>query len=857
MSPTEPVFSHRDADPLPFLCDGGTMGALIRRFDWTTSPLGPPAAWPQSLKTACDIVLTSKFPMFLAWGPDLRLIYNDGYSEILGDKHPKALGHAFQDVWAEIWEDVGALANRALAGEAVYFENLPLTLSRKGYPEQTWFTFSYSPLRDDSGLISGLLCACTETTQMVLGERRRMDEAERLRQLFDHAPGFMAVLRGPEHVFEMMNPAYLQLVGHRDLIGKTVREALPEVEGQGFFELLDEVYRTKQPFTGHSMQIQLQRSPGALVEERLLDFVFQPIVESDGSVSGIFAEGYDTTERRLAEIAARESEERFRLIADSAPVPMWVTRLDRQRSFVNVAYAEFIGTSYDEALTYDWRHRIHPEDAAGLVADSVAGEATLKPFVLEARYLRHDGEWRWLRSESQPRWGASGEHVGFIGVAHDITEAKEAQRRLLQLNEELEKRVAERTADLSAALDRLQAEVGERHRAEAALRQAQKMEAVGQLTGGIAHDFNNLLTPIMGGLDIIASRVDDERLKRLCDNALDSAKRGAKLTGQLLAFSRIQRISMAPISVNQVIENMQNLLRHTIAKEIVIEFRLEEDVPLGICDANQLENALLNLAINARDAMPAGGTLTISTKCVQLDGQPDAADGDYVCVAVSDTGEGMAEEVLSRATEPFFSTKPTGKGTGLGLAQVYGIARQSGGTLRIASEVGKGTIVELLLPAAGKDPKGSCARPAAPASAAINAAPADALLLVIDDDDDVRTFLSESLEELGYRVMSANCGEEGLRQIEARSPDLVLVDFAMPGMHGAEVASAARKLHPELPIIFVTGYAETEQLEGALGNDVPVLRKPFSIVQLSEAVEQQLPARAKRSSSLESQKTAS
>jgi signal transduction histidine kinase/ActR/RegA family two-component response regulator len=460
--------------------------------------------------------------------------------------------------------------------------------------------------------------------------------------------------------------------------------------------------------------------------------------------------------------------------------------------------------------------------------------------VLEARYLRHDGEWRWLRSESQPRWGPNGEHVGFIGVAHDITEAKEAEARLLQLNETLERRVAERTADLTAALDRLQAEVGERHRAEEALRQAQKMEAVGQLTGGIAHDFNNLLTPIMGGLDIIASRVDDERLKRLCENALDSARRGAKLTGQLLAFSRIQRISMAPVPVNAVIENMQNLLQHTIGKEILIETELEEPLPQGICDANQLENAILNLAINARDAMPGGGTLTISTGCVRLQGQPDAGDGDYVCILVRDTGEGMAEDVLARATEPFFSTKPTGKGTGLGLAQVYGIARQAGGTLRIESELGAGTTVRLLLPAADGPEKGACAARAEAAAVPVSEATPDALILVIDDDTDVRLFLKESLEELGYRTVVAEDGEEGLRKIESRQPDLVLVDFAMPGMHGADVARAARKLHADLPIVFVTGYAETQQLEAALGTDVPVLRKPFSIAELAEAVKEQL-----------------
>ncbi|HEX8049838.1 MAG TPA: PAS domain-containing protein, partial [Solirubrobacterales bacterium] len=528
---------------------------------WAKSPLGRPRTWPQALRTAAGIVLSTKFPMFLAWGPELRFLYNDGYAEILGDKHPAALGHAFEDIWAEVWEEVRPIAERAVAGETSFYEDLPLTLSRRGYPEQAFFTFSYSPLRDEATGIGGMLCTVVETTASVLAQRRRVSEAERLRQLFDRAPGFMAVLRGPDHVFEMTNSAYLQLVGHRDLVGKPVREALPEVEGQGFFELLDEVYRSGQPFTGRSMRIDLQPEPGAPVEEHLVDFVFQPMSEADGSIGGIFAEGYDVTERHLAETALRESEERFRLIADSAPVPMWVTKLDRKRSFVNRAYVEFLGISYEEAVDFDWRTVIHPEDAPRILAESIAGERSLEQFELVGRY-RSGGGWRWVRSVSQPRWGPQGEHIGFIGVAHDITGLKEAEAQLRELNETLERRVAERTADLSAALDRLQAEVGERIKAEEALRQAQKMEAVGQLTGGIAHDFNNLLTPVMGGLELIAARLDDPRLKRIAETALESTRRGAKLTGQLLAFSRIQRISMAPIDVNSVIEGMQRLLRH-------------------------------------------------------------------------------------------------------------------------------------------------------------------------------------------------------------------------------------------------------------------------------------------------------
>ncbi|HEX8481520.1 MAG TPA: PAS domain-containing protein [Allosphingosinicella sp.] len=823
-------------ESLSFLAGGGEMGERMRGYDWSCSPLGHPEAWPQSLKTAAGILLSSKFPMFLAWGPELRFLYNDAYADVLGGKHPAALGHAFEDVWADIWHDLEPLVRRAIAGESTYFENLPLTMTRKGFAEQTWFTFSYSPLRGDDGAAAGMLCVCTETTATVLAERERRNETERLRQLFDNAPGFMAVVRGPDHVFEMANASYQALVGRTDLIGKPVRQAVPEVEGQGLFEALDKVYSSGEPFSGRSVSVRLQRSPGGPREERLLDFVFQPIFDSNGAVSGIFADGYDVTERIVAETALRESEERFRLIADLAPVPMWVTKLDRRRSFVNRAYVEFLGITYEQAVDFDWRTVIHPEDSSRVVAESIAGEASLETFELVARY-RSRGEYRWIRSVSQPRWGPQGEHCGFIGVAHDITELKQAEAALREVNETLERRVTERTADLSAALDRLQAEVGERLKAEEALRQAQKMEAVGQLTGGIAHDFNNLLTPIMGGLELIAARVEEPRLKRIAETALESTRRGAKLTGQLLAFSRIQRISMAPVPVNAVIEAMQRLLRHTIGGEVTVETRLDEAAGHGICDANQLENAILNLAINARDAMPEGGTLTISTDRVELAAEPDHEAGQFVRIAIADTGHGMPPDVLARATEPFYSTKPLGKGTGLGLAQVYGIAQQAGGTLRIESEEGRGTTVCILLPAVAA-PAAAADAVSAGAAPTPRGAAAGARILVVDDDSDVRAFLAESLEGLGCTVISAASGAEGLEALREGAPDLALIDYAMPGMNGAEVARAARDLHPGLPIVFVTGYAESEQLEGALGGDVPVLRKPFSLEQLASAVEE-------------------
>jgi PAS domain S-box-containing protein len=815
-----------------FLAGGGEMGAAMRARDWSDTPLGPPEQWPEALKTAVGILLSSKFPMFLAWGSELSFLYNDGYIEILGAKHP-VLGRPFQQVWSEIWDEIGPLADRALAGEATYFENMPLVMLRKGYEEQVWFTFSYSPLRGDDGAVAGMFCACVETTDTVLAERRRIDEAERLRLLFDKAPGFMAVLRGPDHVFELANAAYAELVGSRDTVGKSVREALPEVAGQGFFDLLDQVYQTGQPFTGHSVELDLQPLPGGPVEKRWLDFVYQPIVDGDGAVSGIFVEGYDVTDRHTGELKLRESEERFRLVADSAPVPMWVTRLDRKRSFVNRAYIDFLGVSYEEAVEYDWRGRIHPEDAVRLLAESVAGEKSLAPFTLEGRYLRADGEWRRLRSESQPRWGPNGTHEGFIGVAYDVTESRAAEAALREVNETLERRVAERTADLSAALERLRDEVVDRERVEEALRQAQKMEAVGQLTGGIAHDFNNLLTPILGGLEMIAARIDDPRLKRVAEGALESSRRGAKLTGQLLAFSRVQRLAMRPVEVNLVISNLRQILAHTIGPEIEISTRLDAAVGSVICDENQLENAILNLAINARDAMDGDGTLTIATGLNEEAGGPDLEAGRYVCVTVEDDGCGMPPEVRARALEPFFSTKPVGKGTGLGLAQVYGVARQSGGTVRIDSVVGRGTCVRILLPEANHDPR---SQPRAEQAPAVAAEIASARILVVDDDPDVRDFLVDALEDLGHRVDSCDSGEAALARLPGDCPDLLLLDFAMPGMNGAEVARAAREICPHLPILVVTGFAESEQLDAALGPDVRVLRKPFTIDALAAAI---------------------
>lgn len=305
--------SSAPVSTLAFLSGGGSTGALMRERDWSESPLGPPDTWPQSLRSIVNLLLNSQFPMFVAWGPELGFLYNDAYSVIMGVKHPDALGRRFHDIWAEIWDALLPSIEQARHGNATYHENLPLTINRRGYDEQTWFTFSYSPVRDESGGVAGMFCAVTETTDQVLAERHRVQELNRLRRLFQQAPGLIAVLREPEHVYEIANDAYLRLVGRKDLRGLPIREALPELEGQGFFELLDQVYSTGEPYIGRETPVKLQRMPGGPLEERIVNFVFQPLVDHRGKTNGIFIEGNDVTEAVQAHRALQVSENELKV----------------------------------------------------------------------------------------------------------------------------------------------------------------------------------------------------------------------------------------------------------------------------------------------------------------------------------------------------------------------------------------------------------------------------------------------------------------------------------------------------------------------------------------------------------------
>ena len=405
----------------------------------------------------------------------------------------------------------------------------------------------------------------------------------------------------------------------------------------------------------------------------------------------------------------------------------------------------------------------------------------------------------------------------------------------------LEEMVAERTRELEAANRRLTDEIAEREQMQAALQQAQKMEAVGRLTGGVAHDFNNLLAAVLGNLELAMAKVTNEAALRLLGKAERAALRGAKLTRQLLAFSRVQHLDPQTVDLNALVASMGELLVRTIGT-VRVKMALEPQLWPATADPSQVELVLLNLALNGRDAMRGGGRLTIATGNVAADDPErpqELAAGDYIRVSVGDTGTGMSEEVLAKAFEPFFTTKDVGEGTGLGLSQVYGIVRQSGGTVTISSELGRGTTVTIYLPRAAA----AAASERAPAAAdGARVRHQGAAILVVDDDPDVRALVAAELESLGYVVTAADSGRQALKILaDGAQPDLLLVDYAMPELTGIEVARRVRIMRPGLRALFMTGFAKAEELERSADLS-RILRKPFTRFALEAAVEATLGA---------------
>ncbi|MDB5553318.1 MAG: hybrid sensor histidine kinase/response regulator [Rhizobium sp.] len=962
------------------------MSRLMRAHDWAATPLGPVQTWPVGLKVALRMMLTSRFEMWLGWGPDMAFFYNDAYRPTLGVKHPNALGRPTREVWREIYSDVeGRFKSVMEHGVSTWDKALLLLLERSGYPEETYHTFSYSPLISDAGVIEGLLCVVSEETERVITERRletlrtlttallpvrtRQDIAEavntalrtnthdfpfsflhffdqaepegplgqaawpfkeariglgrsitlpldgilqdpprgawaippreavvhplykaaqrspvgalvlglnpyrgktgdiktgdiesflqlistliagalnsvdsyaqeaeeiaRLQALFEQSPSFIAVLRGPAHRYELVNAQYTQLIGHRDVLGKSIRDALPEIEGQGFYELLDSVYLSGKPYIGQSVPVMLQRSAGAPPEGRYVDFVYQPTRDQSGEINGIFVEGIDVTEAHDAVAALRESEQQFRTLAEAMLNHVWTATPDGNLDWFNSRVYEYSGTKPGELDGSNWATIVHRDDLEAAGNAWAVALASGNTYEAEFRLRNAGGSYRWHIARAVALRNEDNVIVRWIGTNTDIHEQVTVTQSLADLNATLEEQVTERTNELMAA--------------EASLRQSQKMEAVGQLTGGIAHDFNNLLAGITGSLELLATRIAQGRLDaapRYMDAARSAANRAAALTQRLLAFSRRQTLDARPVNVNKLVGEMEDLIRRTAGPGISLEVVGAGGVWTVLVDANQLENALLNLCINARDAMPDGGRITIETANKWLDDRAarerDLAPGQYVSLCVTDTGTGMTEEVISRAFDPFFTTKPLGQGTGLGLSMIYGFIRQSGGQVRIYSELGSGTTMCLYLPRyTGVEADDQAAKMYATPDFTGHGE----TVLVVDDEPMIRMLIVDVLEEAGYKAIEANDGAAGLKILQSDTRiDLMITDVGLPGgMNGRQVADAGRALRPGLKVLFITGYAENAVVSnGHLDQGMQVMTKPFAVEMLGNKIREMI-----------------
>ncbi len=533
-------------------------------------------------------------------------------------------------------------------------------------------------------------------------------------------------------------------------------------------------------------------------------------------------------EQGRAALAASEAE--LRTVADALPSLIAFVDRDRCYRFANRAYEAWFGRPLSDVVGKPVIEVVGPA-AYALRADGIERALRGEEVRMELPWPHPDGRHRDAEIRYMPRRDAAGDIDGFHIFVLDITERKVTENLLSD-------RVAERTAALEA-------EIAARDRVEAALRQSQKMEAVGQLTGGIAHDFNNMLTGVIGAMDIIKRRLKDGRyddLDRFLDAATTSAQRAAALTARLLAFSRQQSLDAKPTDIDALLRSLEDLLRRTIPENVALRIVSDESVDTAIVDANQLENAILNLAINARDAMPDGGQLTIESRVVDLDDayvakQPDIEPGRYVIVSVSDSGVGMAPELLEKAFDPFFTTKPIGQGTGLGLSMVYGFARQSGGQVRIHSQIGRGTTVSIYLRASTE---ASDTGPRAPVADAPDGNGQSVLL--VEDDPSVRMLVRDVLEELSYRAIEAEEATAAIAILRSDAPiDLMVSDVGLPGINGRQLAEIARSHRPDLPILFVTGYAENAaNRAGFLGTNMAMITKPFAIESLSAKIREML-----------------
>jgi PAS domain S-box-containing protein len=853
----------------------------FNQHNWASSPLGPPETWPVSLGVLVRVLRAASQPMFMAWGKDRLLLYNSAYGTLIGDRHPAAFGRPLFAVWDEVLGTLSPLIARIFSGEPVHMDHLPLKLWRDGEWEEAHFTYAFTPVRDETGQIAGMLCVCTETTAAVRAARQK--EAE-LRSV--NAQLRLEIARREadrDHLRLALDAAGIMGIWDADLAAGMVYgdanlariygvepEAAAAGQRRGYYaNFIHPEDRTDSDVLFHvaidedhnyAHEHRIIRPDGEL---RWVQVRGRVVRDANGKAVRFAGSSLDQTERKQSEARQAfllqladdlrkrtEPDDILRRAASALGVFLGANRVgygqlqpDGKTIMAVCGYAQgvpavngaFPVSSFgagvmarvqkgETAAITDLRD--DPQNYSEIWDQNGARAHVSVPLMKDQKYRGS----LYVSKNKPYAWTAS--DVALIeDVASRIWDAFErgrAETELREANALLEERVA-------AALE-------ERSRIEEALRQSQKMEAVGQLTGGLAHDFNNLLAGISGSLELLKIRLNQGRLpdaERYITAAQASANRAAALTHRLLAFSRRQTLDPKPTPANTLILSMVELIQRTVGPQIAVRTMLAEPLWTVLCDPHQLENAILNLAINARDAMPDGGTLMIETANTTLDAR-NAADrdmqpGDYIAINVADTGTGMEPDVAARAFDPFFTTKPIGMGTGLGLSMIYGFAKQSEGQVRIHSTLGQGTTVKILLPRAGK----SETEDEAAALAEVPRAELGETVLVVDDEATIRMLVTEVLEELGYVPLEAADAAEGLKILQSKARiDLLISDVGLPGgMNGRQMADAARHLRPGLKVLFITGYAEQTVVSGGtLEAGMHVMSKPFPLDALAARI---------------------
>ncbi|SEM91195.1 PAS fold-containing protein [Sphingomonas gellani] len=862
------------------LVPGSTTALEIAQRDWAATSLGAADTWPTALRSTLALMLACPTPMFLAWGPELLCFYNDAYRPILGYRIAEALGRPFSEVWASIWSDIKPLVDATLAGESRTMTDMRLDLSRTGEPEESWWTFTYSPAFDDAGRIAGLLCVTGETTARVVAERDRDAADERLQMALSAGNSIGAWDWDVLNDRNTADTRFATLYGvdpDRAAAGAPIAEFFGCIHPDDLPRVQDEIRKVMAGEGTFASEYRLVSKDGAI---RWVSAQGRCIFDADGRCVRFPGVSFDITRRMAADLALQAAKAEREFVIDltkrqrasteaEAIIRLSAEMLGQRLGANRVGFYRRVGANqlrhganWTDG-TLDPLNGIDPVDRFGQRAERSRRRGKTLVFS-DSRHddagdflsfaergvlagicvpLMHDGDWRagiYLHHAEVRSWSDAE-----VALAKEVAEltwlAVERAEAVLRLTQ----RVDRQDTALAEANSEIQTQAGRRTEAESQLRQLQKMEAVGQLTGGIAHDFNNMLAVIIGGLNLAQRRLDrgDTDIGRFMDGAMEGATRAAALTQRLLAFSRQQPLAPENIDANRLVNGLADLLTRTLGEHVRLETVLTPGLWKTSADPVQLENVIVNLAVNARDAMPDGGRLTIETGNADVDADyahdADMAVGHYVMLAVSDTGTGMAPDVLAKAFDPFFTTKGVGKGTGLGLSQVFGFVRQSGGHVRIYSEVGHGTTIKIYLPRIhGEDVQPMARR----AAVSARGGSPEEIVLVVEDEDRVRNFSTEALRELGYTVIHADNGPEALAMIDAgQDVTLLFTDIVMPEMTGRQLADEALKRLPGLKLVYTTGYTRNAVVHnGVIDPGTNFLAKPFGIDQLAAKIREAL-----------------